>query len=379
LYNLANAMLGFRNDEAIKDMLAYDEMFCGEVKIREIGRRAVLPTPKPVDDVDVTAIQEWFQLNGLKLLGQEIVRQAIDMRAHEQCFHPVRDYLNGLQWDHKPRVGEWLATYLGVESNEYMGAIGCMFLVAAVARIYLPGCQADYMLILEGPQGEYKSTACKILAGEWFSDNLPDIATAGKDVSQHLRGKWIIEISELNAMSRAESAQLKSFISRQTERYRRTYGWKESVEPRQCVFIGTTNKSVYMRDETGGRRYWPVRTGSINLDGLRRDRNQLFAEAVQLFRDGVQWWPDKAFEVAHIKPEQDERYETDVWEAPVADYLATLLTQPRVTISQVARNALGFISDARIGTADARRIAAVLERQGWRRAPRQSSGRFWIK
>jgi predicted P-loop ATPase len=332
-----------------------------------------------VQDVDVTAIQEWFQFKGFCTIGRGVVHDVIDFRAHEGRFHPVRDYLDQLHWDGKPRVGQWLSSYLGVDDSEYAAEIGRMFLVAVVARIYQPGCQMDYMLILEGPQGEFKSTSCKILAGEYFSDNLPDIASAGKDVSQHLRGKWIIEISELNAMSRAESAQLKSFISRTTERYRRSYGRKESVEPRQCVFIGTTNKSVYLRDETGARRYWPVKTGSIDLDGLRRDRDQLFAEAVQLFRQGVQWWPDKAFEAQFIKPEQEERYETDSWEAPIADYLETLLTSSKVTISQVAKSALDFVSDARIGTADTRRISAVMERMGWKRAPRQAGGRFWIK
>jgi predicted P-loop ATPase len=378
LCNFANTMLALRNDNAVKHMLAYDEMYCGEVMVREICGRVDLPVPRPVQDVDASAIQEWLQLAGLTLTGQSIVHKAIDLRAREHKFHPVRNYLDQLLWDGKPRVGLWLKNYLGAKESEYSTAIGSMFLVAIVARIYQPGCQADYMLILEGPQGEYKSSACKILAGDYFSDNLPDIATAGKDVSQHLRGKWIIEISELNAMSRAESAQLKSFISRQTERYRRTYGWKESVEPRQCVFIGTTNKSVYLRDETGGRRFWPVKTGNIDLDGLRRDRDQLLAEAVQLFRKDVQWWPDKAFEAAHIKPEQEDRYETDAWEEPIAEYLA-VLTNHRVTISQVAKSALSFVSDARIGTADARRIAAVMERLGWKRAPRQNNGRFWIK
>ena len=380
LFNLANAMLALRNDEAVKHMLAYNEMYCGEVMVREIAGQVDLLEPRPVQDVDATAIQEWLQLNHLTLIGQSIVFKAIDLRAHEHKFHPVRDYLNRLQWDGTPRVEQWLSTYFGVVACEYATAIGRMFLVATVARIYQPGCQCDYMLILEGSQGEYKSTACKILAGEYFSDNLPDIATAGKDVSQHLRGKWIIEISELNAMSRAESAQLKSFISTTTERYRRSYGNKESVEPRQCVFIGTTNKDTYLRDETGGRRFWPVKTGSIDVDALTRDRDQLFAEAVQLFRKGTQWWPDKAFEARFIKPEQEERYEMDAWEGPIANYLDTLLPQQqRITISQVAKSALGFVSDSRIGTADSRRISAVMERLDWKRATRQNSGRFWIK
>jgi predicted P-loop ATPase len=371
-------MLALRNDQAIKDILAYDEMFCGEMMIKEIGGKIDVDPPRPCNDVDASALREWFQLSGLPLIGQETVHKAIDLRAHERRFHPVRDYLKSLQWDGMPRVETWLHRYFGAALTDYTKVIGRMFLIATVARIFRPGCKVDYMLILEGPQGEFKSSACEILGGDWFSDHLPDIGTAGKDVSQHLRGKWIIELTELHAMSRAETNQLKGFVTRKTERYRRSYGHKEVVEPRQCIFIGTTNKSIYLRDETGNRRYWPVKTTTVELAALKRDRDQLFAEATALFEQGIQWWPDKKFEGTYVKPEQDERYEADPWEDPIIEYLSRLPDR-RVLISHIAKFGLGFASDARVGTADARRIAAVLEQEGWRRGPRQADGRWWVK
>ena len=369
LANLANALLALRDDLKLSDTLAFDEMERSAMVV------AALPgdgpdNHRPLDDATVGRIQEYLQLAGLRRIGRETVQQAVEMRARERAFHPVRDYLAAITWDRKPRLDGWLANHLGAEPSPYTAAIGQMALVGMVARVMEPGCKADYMLVLEGAQGAMKSAACAVLGGEWFSDNLPDVS-AGKDVAQHLRGRWLIEVAEMSALSRAEAAQLKAFITRPVERYRPPYGRNEVVEPRQCVFIGTTNKDTYLRDETGGRRFWPVKVGEIDIDALRRDRDQLFAEALALYREGVRWWPDRAFERQHIEPQQASRYEQDAWTDAIADYLED---NTQVTVSEIAWNAL-TITTPRLGTAEQRRIAAALTELGWVRMRKDWKGR----
>jgi predicted P-loop ATPase len=356
---LANALIAI--EAVMPQAFAYDEMLRAPILMVPFKPESNFK-PRLVRDVDAGTVQERLQHLGLKRISKDTVHQAVDMRAHARPFHPVRDCLDGLTWDQKPRLSNFLPTYFGTAANDYTKKIGAMFLISMVARILQPGCKADHMLVLEGPQGILKSTACNVLGGQWFSDNLPDV-TAGKDVSQHINGKWLIEVDEMHAMSRAEAAQLKAFITRQAERYRPSYGRKEVIEPRQCVFIGTTNRDVYLRDETGGRRFWPVKIGTINIDALIRDRDQLFAEAVAMYRRKAMWWPDKDFERDHIMPEQAARYESDAWEENISDYLRA---QSRVTVGQVAREAL-FIETPRISRTDQNRIMAALERLQWRR------------
>jgi predicted P-loop ATPase len=354
--NVANAIKALRTDPKLKSLLGYDEMLRAPM-IR--NGRAWLP----VTDEDVTGIQEYLQREKrMTHVGKDTTHSAVDYIARERSFHPVRHYLDGLKWDRRKRLGNWLTNYLGVEPTPYVEAVARMFMIGMVARIFEPGCQMDYMLILEGPQGVLKSTACRVLGGKWFSDSLPDITT--KDAVQHLRGKWLIEVAEMHALSKAEAAQLKAFVTRREERYRPSYGRKEVFEPRQCVFIGTTNKNTYLRDETGGRRFWPVVSGKIDLAALKRDRDQLFAEAVWAYRKREHWWPHRDFEAEHIAPEQEARYEQDAWEQPIAEWLHG---KQHVTIFDVAVDALKF-DKSRIGTAEQRRIVAILERLGCHRA-----------
>jgi predicted P-loop ATPase len=192
---LANVMIALRNDPSLVNAFAYDEMQRTTMLMQKEGRQI---EPRPVEDSDVYRLQEFLQRAGLKNLGAETVHAAVETRGRECAFHPVRDYLENVKWDGKARVESWLSRYLGAPDTPYTQAVGRMFLNAMVARIFEPGCKADHMLVLEGPQAALKSTTCRILGGAHFSDNLPDV-TVGKDVSQHLRGKWLIEVSEMHA------------------------------------------------------------------------------------------------------------------------------------------------------------------------------------
>jgi predicted P-loop ATPase len=389
--NVGNVIRALEHEPELTNAFAYDEMLRAEVLLRPLFRKEPNFKPRPVTDADVTAVQTWLQWKGFRKLGSGATHEAVNKHARDHAFHPVRDYLDRLCWDGKPRLATWLHDHLGAEQNEYTEEIGTLFLIGMVARVLQPGCKLDYMLILEGSQGTTRSTVCAILAGEYFSDHLPPIK--GKECSQHLRGKWLIEVAELRAQSGASVDEFKEFLSRQVERYRPPWGKKEVHEPRQCVFIATTNKDIYLHDETGNRRFWPVKAGEINLDMLRHDRDQLFAEAVSLYRGGVHWWPDADFEQRCIAGEQETRFETDAWEPLIKRYLDCLHIPKRTSILHIAVNVLEYETEPpliidpndppprktpinRFGTTEQRRVTAILRHLGWT-AKRNERERWW--
>lgn len=349
--NLRNVLVALRNDPSLRNSFKFDEM-----------ERCVMFNDEPLTDIDATGVQEYLQMIYMPRLGTDTVHQAIAKYAHENSFHPVRDYLTGLEWDGQDRLTVWLSAYCGAENTPYAQGVGQAFLISAVARVMSPGCKVDTMMILEGDQGARKSTAARILGGKWFSDALPPVAKGETDLSLHLRGKWFVEIPELAAMRKAEDDALKSFIARPVEQFRPKYGRQDVREPRQCVFIGTTNKSEFLRDETGARRYWPVKVGLIDTDALERDRDQLFAQAYAYYLGGVQWWPDAAL-ADLAKVETDQRFEEDAWQSRIERHIAELsLTQ--TTVGDLLQMPLG-IPLSHVGTTQQRRVAAILKRMGW--------------
>lgn len=372
--NVSNLLAALRKHPPLRGIVCYDEMQRAIVLLRQIpDTDHDASIPRALIDSDVVAIQEVIQHLGLKRIAKPVVQDGLERAAAENRRHPVKSYLNGIFWDGKKRVGTWLCDYLGVAKSDYAHTIGQLFLVALIARQYNPGCKADYMLILEGPQGAMKSSACRAIAGEWFDDNLPELSRGDAvRLSMHLRGKWLIEIGEMSSFSGAEAHTLKAFLTQTHENYVPKFGRNAVSEARQCLFIGSTNEGSYLKDATGGRRFWPVKVGEIKLEQLTADRDQLLAEAVALFRGGAKHWPDRDFEAEHIKPEQEARYDEDPWQPVIANWL--LDSHPVRTVctsNGVMEDAL-FLTKAQFGVREQKRVAAILQRLGFER--RKSNG-----
>lgn len=262
----------------------------------------------------------------------EFFTKVVMDEARSAAFHPVRDYLDGLRWDGVPRVDAWLSAYGRANDDDYTRAVGALVLVAAVRRVRRPGVKFDEMLVLESPQGTNKSSALRVLAvrDEWFVDDLP-LNAEGKVVIERLAGRWIAEAGELKGMRKGEVEHLKAFLSRQEDTARMSYARLPVIVPRQCVIVGTTNSERYLRDLTGNRRFWPVRVEGFDLDRLRGDVDQLWAEAAHREAAGESIRLDPALWAA-AGEEQDARRVED----PFALALASAIGDQMGKISTAA-------------------------------------------
>lgn len=352
--------------------------WAGRIAYDEFSMRVVLKDDPPWE-VQLGAVWgehhdrqalKWLQAKGI-LVNEQVLSSAVRAVAIHNTINPLKAYLEGLKWDGTKRVGQWLTLYLGVEQSAYARAVGERWMISAVARAFRPGCKVDCCLILEGPQDAGKSTALRTLGNGWFTDELDDMGS--KDSCLQLLGAWIIELSELTSISRSDVARIKAFMSRTTDRFRPPYGRQLVEQPRRCVFAGTVNHGAYLRDETGARRFWPVECGTIDLESLGRDRDQLWAESVQRFRDGASWWLDTPELRAAADGEQRVRFESDAWDELIQNWLEAegLLS---VSLDEILERCLK--KDRSLWTqSDKIRISKVLSFNGWERFNAASHGK----
>jgi len=328
-----------------------------------------LPSAGEWTDADDDELDLWLSCSFDLRAGKEICARAAGIVAKRNAYHPVREFLEGLTWDGTARLDTWLERYLGatvpqgdLRTPTYYAKAGAWRLISAVARIYRPGCQADHVLLLEGAQGAGKSSTLRMLFGEWFSDT--PMRIGDKDSYGALRGVWGYELSELDALNRAETSASKAFFTALRDKYRPPYGKRDIIASRQVVFAGTTNADEYLRDSTGNRRYWPVRCGEIRLrgdDSLELVRDQLWAEAVTLFKAGALWYPVDRDDIELFGEQQAMRELGDVYESMIAEGV-----KGRTEISLVAvfKDILD-IEPAKMTRPEQTRVGQAMYRLGW--------------
>lgn len=368
VWNMANAITLLSTHADWKGVLAFNKFTVRREILKPMPGQGGSDYPRALDDDDYTAVQQWFNRNGFPRASSEIVGAAVRKACRSHSYDPLIDYLDGLKWDGKPRAKTWLTSYTGAEASDYVQEAGKRWLISAVARAYIPGCKADHMLVLEGTQGRRKSSALAALAGdEWFSDALPPMNT--KDASSYLRGRWIVEVGELEAMRREVDA-VKAFLSRQVEHFRPAYGREEVTEKRRCVFAGTTNKDDWQRDETGGRRFWPVKVGVIDVEAIERDRDQIWAEAVAMFKGKEIWWLEGDVEQEALAQAAD-RQSDDPWRSEIEGAVEGL----QEVAAKMVLSCIGFLPQG-MDQKHTKRVNQELVRMGWKREGQFTTGQY---
>lgn len=379
--NQEGSILGWAYN--IELILTHDDEFAGALEYclmsyRILKNRKIIGQLKPGEwtDSDTSHLMCWLGKKYYFSPTDKAIAAGLVVVSQHNSKHPVRAYLTSLTWDGLPRLDNWLVDVFDARpKNEnqadgyiYLRAAGRYFLIGAVARVMAAPVKMDNVLILEGLQGEGKSTAAEILFGEWFSDS--PIPIGDKDAYQVIQGKWGVELGELDSFNKAESTSAKNFFSSKTDRYRPSYGHTAQDFPRQCVFIGSTNQQEYLKDYTGNRRYWPVYCMEVNLASLRAQRDQLWAEALHYYQQGAagergtdtRWWPDASQKML-FDAEQDARLQIDPWQSLIENYLHTILAD-YVTSADVLMLAVGK-DRGHLTRADQGRIGPILQMLGW--------------
>lgn len=354
IINVDNVVRILEGWPALKDVVWFDEFHQrvltnkdNDGKIREW---------RDVDDIDLTVYLQ--RELGLPKMTEKVVRSAVELYSFRHTRNEPRDWMEKLIWDRSPRIDHFFAQALGADDSEYTLAASRNFWLAMIARVYRPGCKFDNMVVLEGHQGKFKSSALNLIGGEWFMEATETIGT--KDFLQSLNGKLLVEIAELDGFSKADVRTIKKTISCRVDTYRASFGRRATDFKRRCVFVGTTNEDEYLEDSTGGRRFWPIKIGNIDLALIVEHRDQLFAEAVARFKAGEEWWQMPAV----AAEEQEARRRGDAWEDLVLPYLSG---KEKVRLAEVALDSALKIDAAHFDKRSQMRLGAVMRALGWER------------
>lgn len=320
---------------------------------------------------------------GLLIRAEANLHAGVEMMAERAEYHPVLDYVRGCAWDGTERLPYWLSECCGAADTPYTRAVGAYFLRSMVARVVKPGAQVDHMLVLEGAQGRGKSSALRILGGEWFSDT--QLKLGDKEALLQLAGVWLYEVAELDAFSRADVTAVKAFLTSLNDNVRGVYERRSRRRPRQVVMAGTTNQAEYLRDMTGNRRFWPVAVeAQIDTERLAQQRDLLFAEAYASIQQGARWWPSRTEEAELFVPAQDERVVADPWIEELPERLqgTKWIGQREFTVAELL-HVLGVTADKIDPRGEmARRITLIMRQLGWQfrvRRPDGSRPRTWSR
>lgn len=326
LCNIANIILILENDPALAGHIVHD-LFTGMDSAKD-----GLPWNKNANqwtDTDDANLRVWLEKH-YDITGKEKIADALTAVLTRHSYHPIRDYLNGLTWDGVPRLDRIIIDYMGAEDSELNRAMSRKHFVAAVARVFNPGCKYDYCLIMSGAEGIGKSTLLRVMGGKWFNDSITTLE--GKEGMEQLRRAWIVELGELSSIKRSDVEQVKAHLSKQVDIYRAAYARRVLEHPRQCVFCGTTNEALFLKGDTGNRRFWVIpvvaelRKYKDWSEAIRRDRDQLWAEAVHYYKQGEPLYLSEELEAQAKQRQQDFNDDNDDPIVAMLDkYLSTLL------------------------------------------------------
>jgi predicted P-loop ATPase len=326
LCNIANIILILENDPALAGHIVHD-LFTGMDSAKD-----GLPWNKNANqwtDTDDANLRVWLEKH-YDITGKEKIADALTAVLTRHSYHPIRDYLNGLTWDGVPRLDRIIIDYMGAEDSELNRAMSRKHFVAAVARVFNPGCKYDYCLIMSGAEGIGKSTLLSVMGGRWFNDSITTLE--GKEGMEQLRRAWVVELGELSSIKRSDVEQVKAHLSKQVDIYRAAYARRVLEHPRQCVFCGTTNEALFLKGDTGNRRFWVIPVvGELRKykdwsEAIRRDRDQLWAEAVHYYKQGEPLYLSEELEAQAKQRQQDFNDDNDDPIVAMLDkYLSTLL------------------------------------------------------